>query len=302
MKLRHSVLLSLFALLLAACSGSGLNQITWVTAGQHNLSGITRGDLIVLDGEIVLPEDSRLEGSLHLLAGKVFVRGEILGDVSFLGGELALEPGAHLLGRLTLGSGSASISPRARVDGEVSRGLPVQSRNSSSTGWGWWLRALSGGALLGLLAIFLEQFAPHAACRVAVAALNHCLVSGSLGLLVGVAGLSLLVTIAYTILLIPVSLLGLLILGIAVAYGWASLGVMLGRHSQHLLKRQAPAGAAAFAGGLAFFLLLEGLSSIPWIGSLIGISAALVGLGSVFLTRFGLSRFEPAALTAEDGG
>jgi len=38
---------------------------------------------------------------------------------------------------------------------------------------------------------------------------------------------------------------------------------------------------------------LELLSSIPQIGGLIGIVFAMVGLGAVFLTRFGLRRFVP---------
>jgi hypothetical protein len=47
-------------------------------------------------------------------------------------------------------------------------------------------------------------------------------------LLVGVIGISLLVMMAYTILLIPVSLLGLLGLGLAIVFGWIGLGSMVG--------------------------------------------------------------------------
>lgn len=301
MKLRPLLLTSFFAILLVACSDDGMNQFTWVTSGQQTLTGSTRGDLMVLGGEVVLPEGSQLEGSLYQLSGKVSSGGEIQGDVFLLGGELALEPTAHLLGRLNMGSSLASISRQARIEGEVSQTAPVQPAPPWSSGLGGVLRRLSGGVLLGVVAILLQQFAPDAARRVGTAALDHNLVSGSLGLLAGVVGLSLLITIAYTILLAPLSLIGLVGLGLAVAYGWAALGVRLGQLGQEVLKGRLSPAAAAFTGALAFFLLLEAISSLPVLGSLLGIYAALVSLGAVCLTRFGLNNFEPAEPGWENG-
>lgn len=90
------------------------------------------------------------------------------------------------------------------------------------------LRNLINALLLGLAAAFLMRFFPRDVARVGEAAARHTLVSGSIGLLVGVIGISLLVMMAYTILLIPVSLLGLLGLGLAIVFGWIGLGSMVG--------------------------------------------------------------------------
>jgi hypothetical protein len=139
---------------------------------------------------------------------------------------------------------------------------------------------------------------PNAVHRVGEAAMRHSLVSGAMGLLVGIVGVSVLVTIAYTILLIPITFLGLLVLAMGVIYGWIGLGVSAGRLGVRLLNRPVTPSRSAFFGTLAFVLLMEFASSIPFVGGLVGLILELVGMGAVFLTRFGLQSFTPA--TDED--
>ena len=155
-------------------------------------------------------------------------------------------------------------------------------------------RTLVSGSLLGLVAAVLARYIPGAVGRVGEAAVHHSLVSGTIGLLVGVVGISLLVTMAYTILLIPVTLFGLFVLGVAVLYGWIGLGISAGRLGVRVLKRPLKPSTQAFFGTLVFIMGLELLTFIPIIGGLIGISLAGIGLGAVSLTRFGLRHFVPA--------
>ncbi len=297
--LRLGLFLIVSAWLLSACGQNGLYHLSWITGGEHTLSGNIPGDLVVLNGVVSLLPGSQVQGSLHLLSGKARLGGEVQGHVSYLGGELILEPDAHVRGDLNLGGGAYFPSPAAQIDGEVRSGtgigLPDLQEQTAPTGWERVARALVSGVLLGGVAVLLRKFAPSALQRVGDCIVSHGLVSGSMGLLVGVVGLSLLITIAYTILLIPITLLGLFVLGAAIVYGWAAMGVLLGSLGLHLLKRQGTPRAAAFLGGLGFFLLLEIVSSLPFVGGLIGISVALVGLGAVFLTRLGLHQFVPAS-------
>ena len=118
-------------------------------------------------------------------------------------------------------------------------------------------------------------------------------VYGAIGALVGLVGLSLMVTIAYTILLIPVALLGLLILAAAVIFGWIGIGAAIGRAGSIWLPAQISERRTAFFGTLLFVWALETIAALPTIGALIGLAAAMVGLGAVALTRFGNRRFEP---------
>lgn len=286
-------------LLLSACSTNGLYHFTLVTDGVHELDRDLQGDLLVFGGKAILPENIELDGSAHVLSGSLAAAGEITGDVSLLNGDLTLEPSSRIRGDLNLGGGSSQVSPAAAIEGRVNKGsgvpLPELPEKRPLTGWEFVVRSIAWGVLLGWIAAALVRTFPEAVGRVGEAAVHHSLVSGAMGLLVGIVGISVLVTIAYTILLIPITFLGLLVMGMGVVYGWIGLGVSAGRIGVRLLKRPAPASRSAFFGTLAFVLLLELASSIPFVGGLIGLILAMVGMGAVFLTRFGLQNFTPAA-------
>lgn len=297
--LRLLLLVALLSFFLSACGADGLYRISLVTDGEHVLDRNLAGDLIMIGGSATLPAGIILDGSAHIFSGSLNVDGKINGDVSFLNGDLSLGPTARIGGDLNLGSGSYHPSLAAVIEGRVNTGtgisLPDLPEQSSPTIWDLLLRALINGTLLGSLAAVLVRYTPKAVERVEEAATRHSLVSGAVGLLVGVVGISLLVTMAYTILLIPVTLLGLFILGIGVLYGWIGLGVSAGRLGARVLKRPLKPSLAAFLGMLVFMLGLELLSVIPTVGSLLGIAVAVIGLGAVSLTRFGLRRFVPVA-------
>lgn len=292
--------LALLAFGLTACDTSGLYRVALITDGEHILKQGFDGDLIVIGGAASLPAGARLVGSAHVLGGSLEVNGEINGDVSFLNGELSLGPTARIEGDLNLGSGAYYPAPGAVIAGRVNTGTGIQipdlPERAAPDIWARLLRAMISGSLLGITAAALMRYMPGAIERVNDAAVRHALVSGAVGLLVNVVGVSLLVTMAYTVLLIPVTLLGLFVLGAAVLYGWVGIGVSVSRLWVRLAKRPMKAPGAAFVGTLLFVLGVEMLSAIPAIGGLIGIAAALVGSGAVFLTRFGLRRFVPQAL------
>lgn len=297
--LRFSLFLIVSAWFLSACGQNGLYHLSWITGGEHTLSGHIPGDLVVLNGNVSLTPGSQVQGSLHLLSGKATLGGEIQGDVSYLGGELSLGPDAQIRGNLNLGGGAYFPSPTAQINGEVRSGtgigLPDLREQTPPSSLERVVQLFIGGVLLGGVAVFLQNFTPYALQRVGDCIVSHCLVCGAMGLLVGVVGLSLLITIAYTILLIPVTLLGLFVLGAAIVYGWAAMGLILTSLVWRLLNCQEMPGAVVVLGGLCFSLLLEIVSTLPLVGSLIGIGVAVVGLGAVFLTRFGLHKFVPAS-------
>ena len=291
------LLILLFGLLLSACNTDGLYQFTLVTDGEHELDRDMQGDLLVFGGKAILPENIELDGSAHVLSGSLIVAGEITEDISLLNGVLALEDSSRIGGNLNLGGGSSQVSTGAAIEGIVNRGtgvpLPELPEKRALTIWETVVRSILWGVLLGWTASALMRTVPEAVNRVGEAAVRHSLVSGAMGLLVGIVGVSGLVTIAYTILLIPITFLGLFVMGLGVIYGWIGLGVSAGRLGVRLLKRPVPPSRSAFFGTLAFVFLMECAASIPLVGSLIGLTLALVGMGAVFLTRFGLRNFDP---------
>lgn len=285
-------------LLLTSCNSNGLYHFTLIMEGVHEIKQDLDGDLIVLGGKVILPAGIKLNGSVHALSGALIIAGETNGDVSFLNGDLTLEPTARIGGDLNLGTGSYCCSPAAVIEGRVNAGtgipLPDLPAQEAPTGWALLMQTLTSGSLLGLAAVLMMRYVPRAVHRVGKAAVHHTLVSGAMGLLVGLVGVSLLVTMAYTILLIPVTLLGLFVMGLGVLYGWIAMGTSIGRFGARILKRTISPSISAFFGTLAFMLIMEIVSSIPVFGGLMGLIIATTGLGAVSLTRFGLLPFVPA--------
>lgn len=289
--------LALFSFLLTACGADGLYSLTVITKGQHELTQNIQGDLLILGGEVTLPEGIVVNENVHLLLGKLTVNGEIIGDVSFMNGDLILGDSALLRGDLNLGGGSFHPSPDSVIEGRVNTGagvsLPSIPERETASDLSFWFRAILNGLLSGLAAAALVRYFPSGIGRISEAITHHSLASGAMGILVGIVGISLLVTMAFTILLIPVSILMLFLLGAGVFLGWVGLGSELGKLLVMLLKRPVKPSTTAFLG---MFVLMPGLQllfSIPAIGGLLGIALLAVGLGAVSLTRFGFQKFVP---------
>ncbi len=299
---RLLLLLACLSLLLTACGANGLYQITIITDGEHQLTGAYPGDLLMLGGRATLLPGATLQGSLHLVSGQLDLQGQVSGDVTLLGGDLTLSPSARLGGNLNLGGGTLHPSPGSVIQGRTHTGsgipLPDLPERDSSPPGVTLLRSLLNALLLGIASAFLMRYFPRGITRIGEAASRHMLVSGSIGLLVGVVGISLLLTMTYTILLIPVSLLRLFVLGLAVVFGWIGLGATAGRLIGRALNRLLSPGISAFVGTLVFIFVLELLVSLPRVGGLLGIIVASISLGAVSLTRFDFQKFFPASYTA----
>ena len=289
----------LLILTLSACSEEGRYQVILITEGNHTIGESTVGDLIIFGGEVILPLDVRLDGSAHIISGKFILDGEISGDISLLGGELTLGTQARIGGDLNRGGGELSGLSQNTVAGQYNTGsgiqLPsmpeVQQQNPAGKAARWVFNAV----LVGIFALLLIRYFPRQVGHIIEATFQHSIVSLAMGVLVGIVGTSLLVLLAYTILLIPVALLGLAILVLAIVYSWAAYGIVLGRFISRYVKRDIPPGWVAFGGAFMFTLLFNVVTAIPIVGDIVGILVSLAGLGAVFLTRLGMHRFVPEA-------
>lgn len=303
MKRRTLIAFLMFlSLLLTSCGMDGRYQITLITEGDHHLSGITNGDLIILGGKTTLAEDATVEGSAHVISGMLQLDGEINGDLSFLGGEVILGPQGQINGDLNYGGGELNNLKQDAVSGVVNVGtgmqIPAVETQSSQRPGGYLIRSVINAAVIGVLALILNHYLPGPSGLVSEAVLGHGLVSLAMGLLAGIVGITLVVVIAYTILLIPVALLGLVLLGTAIVFGWVACGIALGRMAAHHLKIAISPNQFIFLTTFAAMVMLNIITVIPMVGGIIGILAASISLGAVFLTRFGMRRFIPESLPA----
>jgi len=111
------------------------------------------------------------------------------------------------------------------------------------------------------------------------------------GALLSVTFLSVFVFMAFTLILFPVSILGLLIGLLTIGYGIIALGYLAGQ--QLNIPR---VGLSTGLGVVGIMVLLQVIGVIPILGDLIAGGLLLTGLGAVVLTYFGLQEFEPVSL------
>ncbi|MGB3632554.1 MAG: hypothetical protein WA982_00785 [Rubrobacteraceae bacterium] len=311
MRRNLSIMVVLFAiLLLTACSPEeGRYSGTLVAGGSHEIgAGETlEGGLLVTEGRVKIERGSLVTGTVYVMGGEVSVDGEIHSDLSMIGGEVSLGPRAKVSGDLDFGGGNLTRSPEAKVTGEVNRGTGSGVRTPLFPGWTiiptpedpTMIRRLITFVvnilLLSTLAALAARFLPRPVSRVARAVVEAPVVTGALGLLAMITIPSLLVLMAFTVILIPVVVLGALLLGAIVVYGWVSIGTEIGRLLVQWRGWNVRPAASAFLGTLVFTLFINGSGFIPVVGTVVSVLAASLGFGAVLLTRFGMRTFVSAA-------
>jgi len=305
-RLSFIVLVGLFLLSLTGCVGISLQDEGLVVGESYRLrSGeMLNNDLTILGGNAELDQNSTVNGDLAVIGGNVIVDGTIDGDVSVLGGYVRLEDNAVIRGDVSTVGGSVQRADGAVVEGRSNRDLPfgittmrtppLQINFDPITGP---LMAFFQALALAALALLVQLFAAPQMERTGRTAVTQPVVSGGVGLLTIIVAPALLLIMAITIILIPLSLLGLLILGIAALFGWLALGLVVGRQLAIWLKQPWSDPVNAGVGTLVLSLLSSMLNLIPCIGWLANALIWFVALGTVILTRFG-TQIYPAPYSA----
>jgi hypothetical protein len=292
------ILIILSALGLAACEDAYSG--TLILDGNHTYhSGETlSGELVIINGAVSIEPGARLPRSIYMLAGDLRINGVIGRDLSLIGGKAVLGPLARIGGDVNLAGGSIERSPEAQIGGTFREAsdlsLDAESlfpQRSLENRLIWVLPQALGMAVLGYIA---TRFVPRPVKRVGKAAFEHPLVAGALGLLSGVVMPALLVLMAFTVILIPVTILGLIAMGLILVYGWIGAGSMVGNWLNRQFQRNLHPAQAAFCGTLVFMLAVQALAFIPLIGPTLALIVTLIAAGAVLITRFGTHTFVPA--------
>lgn len=288
------------------------------------------GDLLVFGGNVTLEAESIVDGNVLLLGGNADIDGEVNGDLALLGGNASLGANAVLQGSVISLGGNLSRAEGAEIGGDVVSAdefsIPMQF-DFPSFGFGrsrivgpfdnvgfrfspvWdvlWFGFRS--LLLAALAILVVMFWPKPTARAAGAVVSQPILSGGLGLLTFIVAPILLVVLAITIILSPVSLVAGILLVVAGVFGWIAIGLEVGDRLSEAFKWEVHPAASAGIGTLATSLVVGGIGLIPCVGWLAGVVVTAIGLGAVLLTRFGSREYvgnggnpEPAGEKSSSG-
>ncbi|MFO7624246.1 MAG: polymer-forming cytoskeletal protein [Anaerolineales bacterium] len=286
-------------------------QDEFVLGGTFTLaSGETlSGNLWILGGNATLEPGSRVNGDIMVLGGNVSLSGEVSGDVNAMGGNIDLRSQAVVRGDLNLVGGSYERMPGARIEGRV---------NTAPTG-PFQFTLPSGGRLPALevrayplwdfvafffrafviaaLAVLVVMFWPRNVERIGQTAIAQPIPAGGIGLLSAVIAPIVLLIMTITIILIPVTLIGFVILSLMVLLGWISIGMEVGQRLSVSLKQDWATPVSAGVGTLIFTIVAGGVGEVvPCVGWVVPTLLGMLGFGAVLLTRFGTQPYPGPAL------
>jgi hypothetical protein len=262
------------------------------------------GNLAVIGGTATLDEGSTMTGDVFLTGGTLTVSGTVNGDFIAIGGAVNIEDTADINGNISLIGATIKKSPLAEINGEITEqspkffdfnisdpeaiNFPFTAKTSLLTKM---LQASLQALAMAALAVILGLLFPQQIKRVADTISKEPLVTGGVGLLSVVVAPILLVLLTITIILIPVTLLGMLLVGFGVLFGWIAIGYEIGERLAVLFKTTWHPSIAAGIGVLLLGLVTGFATLIPCIGWLIGVIVAILGLGAVIISRFGSSKY-----------
>jgi pyruvate/2-oxoglutarate dehydrogenase complex dihydrolipoamide acyltransferase (E2) component len=278
------------------------------------------GDLVVFGGNITLRESSTVNGDAVVLGGNVTAAGTVNGNLVALGGLVELGGSARINGDLTALGSSFEQDEGAYISGNVvtEEGIPFELSLPDNLGFfngggkilrshqlpfvsaSWFFfRLLIWSGLAVLIALFIQDQA---------AVINRTAFSEPfLAILVGLGVLLIaplvILALLITILLSPVSLVGIFALIAAWVVGLVAVSIEVGRKLSSALNQNWPVPVLAGVGMFVLSLFFNGFNQIvPCVGWMPKFLLGTWVLGAVVLTRFGTSAYpdepdQPSAST-----
>jgi hypothetical protein len=303
----------------ATAYASGLEDGRVVVGGTYTLqTGQTlTGDLVVIGGSGTTQPGSHVVGGVALIGGMLDISGEVDEDIFALGGIVTLGPTAVVHGDVITIGAIVNRSELAQVEGQVTEGTfdegfdlalpgvvlpPAIGRiDVPLRGWtplnmffsvGWSvLKALVAAGL----AVLVVMLWPERAARVSRSATAQPVVAFLIGLVTSIFAATLIIVLAITICLSPISLIGAVVLAAAVILGWVGMGLAVGWRMAQAFKRDWHPATQAGVGTLVVSLAVYAVALIPCVGMFFGMIVWMIGLGAVILTRFGGQDSPPSA-------
>ena len=304
-----SIVLTVFLalVLLAGCSPSSSSRDGLVVGQSFRLkSGETLNqDITVAGGSAVLEEGSTLNGNIAVMGGSLSINGVVNGDISAMGGVVTLGSKAIIHGDVATVGANLSRASGSLNDGEITGeagDINIPDIVTPAVDAGRWVAnffwRIFQAFAVAALAVLVSLFAQRPMERAGDTLSSQPILAGGLGLLTLIVLPVLFAVLAITIVLAPVSLLGLLGLGIALVFGWLVAGAVVGERIGRMLNQSWSAPLCAGIGTLALALVTALLSGIVCIGWILPFLISVVGLGSVILTRFGTQTYPPPVQAA----
>jgi len=264
------------------------------------------GDLFILGGTVTLEEGSVVKGNVILIGGTLTIQGTVDKDLVAVGGTPNLAETGLILGNaVTVGSHLSGAT--GRVKGEIITntgsifsfrsfdGMPTIGVARLPILWGF-LGLSFSVFFMTALAIGTVLLLPRQTEQTAKVLVHQPVASGGMGCLTAMVAPIILIALAVTIILSPVSLLGAVLLVALVLFGWVAFGLELGKRLAQALHQNWHPAVSAGVGTFGLTLVALGLSRvIIFVGWMVPFLVSMIALGAVILVFFGAGKTIPLA-------
>ena len=237
------------------------------------------GGTMVIQGEVL--------GDIVAFGTSVIIDGTLRGDVTAYGGSVTLQSSAAVYGDIHLCQGDFTPGGESYLHGTL-YGCPTSMGQllmlDTGPSFRFWV-LLTWVALGSLLMVLLPEHVTLVRTTVANKA-RRSLALGILSILLALPVLAILVALIVSIPLAIIVAIGIIS---AWALGTVAVGSLLGEYIVRVVAPRKNTRPVQVVVGLTV-LVLAGF--LPYIGWVISIGAGLIGLGAVFLSRFGTRLYE----------
>lgn len=275
------------------------------------------GDLVIIGGNASLKAGSILHGNILIAGGTINASGTINGNILSFGGVVNIKSNAEIRGDLVRFGGVYNVDKGAEIEGNMvsNEGItvdfledwsdwkefdyenqieeynPIQQAFSAQRialeKIGEFLLNATKALGLAVLTVIASLFLLKPMERSSETLYQHPALSFGIGLLTLIAFPILMVLLLFTIILIPVSILGLIGFALVILFGWFTLSLLLGHRLAEVFKTRWTDPLNAGVGSLALSLVAAIASIIPCIGWLLPALFISAGLGAAVMSRFG---------------
>lgn len=239
------------------------------------------GGTVAINGEV--------RGDVVAFNSEVLIQGTVQGNIHLFGGSVTLVSGSHVVGDIHLYGGNFVKNPNAQLVGSVNNSTDDIERGwlGRNGGFNFPFWPILTWVALGLLLTFLL---PEHVMFVRTTVINKLPRSFMIGLLSVLLAPIVLIVLIALILSIPLAFIVALGLIAAWALGMVAIGWHIG---DAILRRIAPHQNTRSVQVVVGMAILALIGSLPYIGWLISLGVGALGLGAVFLSRFGTRLYSP---------
>ena len=238
------------------------------------------GNLTTFGGTVAI--NGEVRGNLVAFNSEIVIAGTVDGNIELYGGSVALQSGSHVHGEIHLYGGHFTQGQSSKLESSVidrTKNLDWLISANGSFRFSFWSLVL--WVAIGVL---LTSFFPEHVMLVRTTVVNKTKRSLVIGLLSISLAPPVLIVLVALVLSIPLAIIVGLILIVAWILGTVAVGWLVGDYVVGKLAPQHNTRLVQIVVGMTVLVLA---GSLPYIGWLISIGTGVLGLGAVFLSRFG---------------